>query len=109
MNKASRPFDESVVELLRDDPDFADEYLHVAMEEADAPGGRETLLKALRHVAAAQGMDKVAERAGIQRESLYRALSPKGNPTLKTLYAVLAGAGLRLTIERTQPGNQRAA
>lgn len=65
MNKASRPFDESVVELLRDAPDFADEYLHVAMEEADVPGGRQALLKALRHVAAAQGMDKVAERAGI--------------------------------------------
>jgi probable addiction module antidote protein len=33
---------------------------------------------ALRQVAQAQGMNAVADRAGIQRESLYRALSPKG-------------------------------
>jgi DNA-binding phage protein len=44
------------VELLRDDPAFADEYLHAAMEQADEEGGREALLSALRHVAEAQGM-----------------------------------------------------
>jgi len=47
---------------------------------------------ALRLVAQAQGMGAVAVRAGIQRDSLYRALSPKGNPTLKTLLVILAGA-----------------
>ena len=39
--------------------------------------------------------------AGLQRESLYRALSPRGNPTLKTLLAVLSGAGLRLSVEKS--------
>ena len=48
----------------------------------------------------AQGMAAVAERAGMQREGLYRALSPKGNPTLKTLLAILGGAGLRLAVTR---------
>jgi probable addiction module antidote protein len=100
MNKNSRPHAEAVIELLRDDPAFADEYLQIAMEQADAEGGREALLSALRHVAEAQGMALVAERAGIQRESLYRALSPKGNPTLKTLVAVLEAAGLKLAITR---------
>lgn len=90
----------AAIELLRDDPAFADEYLQAAMEQADEEGGREALLSALRHVAEAQGMAQVAERAGIQRESLYRALSPKGNPTLKTLVAVLEAAGLRLAITR---------
>lgn len=100
MNRASRPHAEAVIELLRDDPAFADEYLQAAMEQAEQEGGREALLSALRHVAEAQGMAQVAERAGIQRESLYRALSPKGNPTLKTLVAVLDAAGLRLAITR---------
>lgn len=77
MSKATRPHDDAVVELLRDDPDFADEYLAAALGEADQPGGREALLAALRHVAEAQGMADVAERAGMPRESLYRALSPK--------------------------------
>ncbi len=78
MSKASRPHDDAVVELLREDPAFADEYLSAALEEAVEPGGKEALLTALRHVAEAQGMSAVAERAGIPRESLYRALSIKG-------------------------------
>jgi probable addiction module antidote protein len=100
MRHAARPHAEAVIELLRDDPAFADDYLRAAMEQADQEGGREALLSALRHVAEAQGMAQVAERAGIQRESLYRALSPNGNPTLKTLVAVLGAAGLRLAITR---------
>jgi probable addiction module antidote protein len=62
----------------------------------------EALLMALRQVAQAQGMDAVAARAAIQRESLYRALSPKGNPTLKTLLAILDAAGLRLAVTRRE-------
>lgn len=100
MNKSSRPHDEAVVELLREDPLFVDDYLATAMAEADQDGGRQALLAALRHVAEAQGMAKVAERAGIPRESLYRALSPNGNPTVKTLLAVLEGAGLKLGVVR---------
>ena len=100
MKKASRPHDEAVIELLREDPTFADEYLAAALEEADQEGGREALLAALRHVAEAQGMAAVAERAGIPRESLYRALSPTGNPTIKTLLAVLGAAGLKLGVHR---------
>ena len=97
---ASRPHDAAVVELLKEDPAFANEYLAAALEEADEPGGQAALLSALRHVAEAQGMAAVAERAGIPRESLYRALSPKGNPTIKTLLAVLGAAGLQLAVTR---------
>ncbi len=45
------------------------------------------------------GLAAVAEEAGLSREALYRALSPKGNPTLKTLLAVLKTVGLRLSVE----------
>ena len=70
MTKASRSHDEGVIDLLREDPSFVDEYLATAMEEANQDGGREALLAALRYVAEAQGMAAVAERAGITRESL---------------------------------------
>lgn len=101
MTKSSRPHDDAVVELLRDDPAFADEYLAAALDEANEPGGREALLAALRHVAEAQGMAAVAERAGMPRESLYLALSPtNGNPTVKTLMAILGAAGLKLEVHR---------
>lgn len=100
MNRSSRPHEEIVVELLREDPELADAYLAAALDEAGLEGGRQALLAALRQVAEAQGMAVVAQRAGIPRESLYRALSPTGNPTIKTLLAVLEAAGLKLTIQR---------
>lgn len=100
MNKASRPHDDAVLELLREDPAFSSEYLSTALDESNQPGGREALLSALRHIAEAQGMSAVAERAGIPRESLYRALSTRGNPTIKTLLAVVSAAGLKLSVHR---------
>ena len=90
---------EREVEELREDREFAVEYLLAAMESLDNPEERAGGLIALRAVAEAYGgLGAVAAQAGISRESLYRALSPKGNPTLKTLVAVLKTVGLRLTV-----------
>ncbi|MGA2887917.1 MAG: addiction module antidote protein [Terracidiphilus sp.] len=87
------------VQELRKDREFAVEYLKVAMEALDNPEERAGGLIALRAVAEAYGgLGAVAAQAGISRESLYRALSPKGNPTLKTLVAVLKTVGLRLSV-----------
>ena len=88
MSKASRPRDEAVVELLHEDPAFADEYLSAALDEADQPGGREALLAALRHIAEAQGMTAVAERAGIPRESLYRAKDRNSTAQVKQNFSM---------------------
>ena len=95
---ASRPHDDTVVDMLRADPGFAAVYLAAAMDEADQPGGQAVVLAALRQIAEAQGMASVAARAGLPRESLYRALSPRGNPTLKTLLALVHATGLRLAV-----------
>lgn len=85
---------------LRADRKLAIEYLKAAMEALDDPNERAGGLLALRTVAEAHGgLAAVAAEAGLSRESLYRALSPKGNPTLKTLLAVLKTVGLRLSVE----------
>ena len=60
---ASRLHDAAVVEMLKADPEFANEYLAAALDEAGEPGGQAALLAALRHVAEAQGMAAVAARA----------------------------------------------
>jgi probable addiction module antidote protein len=87
------------VQELQKDREFAVEYLKAAMEALDNPEERASGLIALRAVAEAYGgLGAVAAAAGISRESLYRALSPRGNPTLKTLIAVLKTVGLRLTV-----------
>jgi len=87
--------DDAMIEMLRSDPDFATEYMRTAFEEMDEEGGEAALLTALRHVVEARGgMADVAKRADLSRESLYRALSPNGNPTLHTLRAVVKATGL---------------
>jgi probable addiction module antidote protein len=93
--KASVSHDQAVTQDLRDDPELAAAYLQAASEDSEEPA---VLLIALRRVVSAYGMQNVANQAGIKRESLYRALSAKGNPTVKTLAAVLKTVGLRLTV-----------
>jgi probable addiction module antidote protein len=89
--------DESMVRELRSDPKFAAEYLKVALEDTEEPA---VLLIALRRIAEARGgIAKVAKAAGVERESLYRALSARGNPRLSTLVAVTKAVGLKLTVE----------
>jgi len=97
---ASVSHEEWVLDALRSDPEFAVEYLKQAMSEMNEPDDRGAALVALRQIAESCGcIAKVAEAAGVQRESLYRALSPKGNPTLNTLLAVLKSVGMRLSVE----------
>jgi probable addiction module antidote protein len=91
---------------LRADHALAVEYLKAAMEALDNPDERSGGLLALRTIAEAYGgLALVSQQAGITREALYRALSAKGNPTLKTLIAVLKSVGMRLSVE---PEPQRA-
>jgi probable addiction module antidote protein len=94
--KASISHDEAIVRRLRKNPEFAAEYFKAALEDGDEP---RVLLIALRHLAQAQGIAKIAKAAGVERESLYRALSPNGNPRLSTLFAVAKAVGLKLTVE----------
>ena len=95
--KSSISHDQAMAKELRENPEFSVEYLRAALEEGDDP---QILLIALRRIAASRGgIAKVAKEAGIERESLYRALSAKGNPRLSTLVAVTKAVGLRLTVE----------
>jgi probable addiction module antidote protein len=95
--KPSISHDEAMAKELRENPEFAVEYLRAALEEGDDP---QILLIALRRIAESRGgVAKVAKEAGVERESLYRALSAKGNPRLSTLVAVTRAVGLRLTVE----------
>lgn len=87
---------ERLIEELRADPELAAEYLNAAAEDDDP----RVYLTALRTVAEALGMAKVAKAAGVPRESLYRALSSGGNPRFSTLHAILRAAGLKMAVQR---------
>ena len=70
-------------------------YVEAALEEGDPAG----LLQALRNVAEARGeVARIAQKTGLNREALYRTLSKRGNPQLKSLAAILGATGLRLSV-----------
>jgi len=94
MNKASRPYKPELLKALQD-PAEAAEYLNAALEE----NSNELFLLALRNVAEAHGMKKLAEDAQLNRESMYRMLSEQGNPQFASLTAILRELGLKLSVE----------
>jgi probable addiction module antidote protein len=88
------PYD--VAEQLRT-PDERAAYLDAWLTEApdDAAG----IARALGDIARAKGMSQVAREAGLSRESLYKALSKKGNPSFATVLRVAKALGVRLHAE----------
>ena len=67
-------------------------YLEAALEENDTA----LISAALGDIARAKGMSKIAADTGLGRESLYKALSPNGNPELSTILKVIDALGLHL-------------
>ncbi len=61
-------------------------------------GNDKLLLVVLRHVVKSRGFAKVAQGAGLRRETLYQSFSADGNPRLSTLSGVLEQLGLRLSV-----------
>ncbi len=86
---ATRPWDPA--DHLETDEDIV-AYLEAAFEDGDPA----LIAAALGDVARARGMTKVATDAGLGRESLYKALSPNGNPEFATVLKVMQALGLRL-------------
>ena len=92
----SKPNDEAMAELYRDDPALALDVINGIFEDGD----QAELLIVLRQMAQAfGGVQAVAERAHLNPTQLYRTLSPKGNPALSSLSAILKAMGLRLAVQ----------
>jgi probable addiction module antidote protein len=97
MTRKTSSYREALLGSLSD-PIEAASYLNAAI--SDSP---EMFRKALRNVAQARQMAKVARKAGVTRESLYRATSDIGNPTLETLGSVLDALGIKIQFEADVP------
>ncbi len=80
--------------LLKTPKDIA-AYLEAAMEDGDP----RIIAAALGNIARARGMTALARESGLGRESLYKALSPEGNPEFSTILKVVRALGLRLHAE----------
>lgn len=80
-------------DYLRTDKDIA-YYLEAVFEDGDPA----LIAHALGDVARAKGMTQIAKATGLGRESLYKALSPEGNPEFTTVLKVMRALGLKLKV-----------
>ena len=87
----THPWDSAA--YLKTGEDIAN-YLEAVFEDGDPA----LVAAALGDIARSKGMTKIARAAGVGRESLYKALSPDGNPELATVLKVLRALGLKLKV-----------
>jgi len=80
-------------------------YIAAALETGDADFVRD----ALGLVARARGMGEIARHAGLNRESLYKALGKAGNPEFATVMRIVGALGLTLSARPTESGKKRRA
>lgn len=83
------PFD--AADFLKDEETIA-EYLNACTET----GSPTVMLSALGAVARARGMAGLAEKAGVNRESLYKALAPGAKPRYETVFKIVQALGIDL-------------
>lgn len=96
MTKAHRSHDDATAEMFRQDPSLAADYLNDVL----ATGDEVDLMMALRHLSNAfGGVQEIARQANANPNTMYCTLSEQGNPSLRTLRAILSSMGLRLTVK----------
>jgi len=102
-------YDEWVADVLRQEKNGADEYVKIAFEEYFKDGNEKTLLIMLGQAAKAKmGFKNLAEKTGLNRESLYKTLSPRGNPKLHTIKLVLGALGYELKLHKLHSNRDQA-
>jgi probable addiction module antidote protein len=84
-------YEDHLIESLKD-PVYAKEYLNAALDDED----HRVFLMALRDVATAFGITKIANDTSLNRENIYKMLSPTGNPRISSLMPILRAVGIRL-------------
>jgi probable addiction module antidote protein len=89
----TKDYHKLLLEQLKD-MEFAAEYLNAALEENDETA----FLTALKNVVEAQGMSKIARKAHLNRENMYRMLSENGNPRFSNLMSLVNSLGLSISI-----------
>jgi probable addiction module antidote protein len=101
---ASMPYEEDLDKRLKI-PEYAIGYLNAILEENDP----DLLLLGLRDIARAYGFTHIAESTGLNRESLYKALSKGKNPRIGTVMDVLSAIGCRIRLESVKKVKRKPA
>lgn len=100
MEKTHRLHEEATTEMFRRDPALAADYLTDVL----ANGDEVDVMLALRSLSTAfGGVQEVARRADANPNTMYGTLSKQGNPSLRTLRAILGAMGLQLAVLPIKP------
>ena len=103
-HKPYQDHDEVAVTMLRDDPEFAAAYINAVLEDGD----QEELMRAMRRIPDAfGGVKRVAELTKLHPKTLYRTLSPPGNPALTPFTSLLGKMGLRIAVAPVKTVSRR--
>ena len=87
-------YDDALIEHFIKNPDELKGYLEVALEEYQADGNEKAFLSALSLAAKVKGgFSKLSKNTGLNRESLYKALSKHRDPRLSTIIQVVSSLG----------------
>lgn len=83
-----------VIAEYLDSEEIVAEYLNL-VSKSDDPA---LFLRAIGHIARSMGMSQIAEKTGLGRESLYKALDEKAHPRFETIFKVLNAMGIQMTL-----------
>jgi len=98
-----RTHDEATIESFRRDPKFAAAYLNAVLDDGD----RAEIMTALRYLTEAfGGVPAIAEKTHLNTTTLYRTLSAKGNPELKSFMEIMKAVGMRILVEPLRPARR---
>lgn len=98
-DRVTGSFNERMVEMLKD-PEEAQAFLEVVLEEYEKDPDPQALMFALRDIAKAQGgIGKLAKTTRVSRPHLYEILASKHSPSLDTALDIFSGLGFRVRLE----------
>lgn len=98
--RSYRAFTDVEESYFRDHPEEIDDYIRILFEEYAKDSDTGALLSSIRVLGRAIGVTKLAEKAGMSRKGLQKALSEKGNPEFASVNAILHAMGYKLTPKR---------
>jgi probable addiction module antidote protein len=81
----------------------SDEMIEGYLEEILKDGDPKLILSALNDIAKAKGMSKIAEKSGLGRESMYKALKPDAKPRFETIMKIIRAMGFTLSVQSSPP------
>jgi HTH-type transcriptional regulator / antitoxin HigA len=100
-----RTLDEFTEGYFRDHPEEVDDYLTEIFQDFAEDNDTGALLASLRVIARVRGISDMAQKTGMTRQGLQKALSGDGNPRLGNVISIMKAMGYCLVPQKLPPVN----